>query len=121
MDCILFRQWKICAGSQIWDGAEAKRPLTPHGAEKAEQAARGLPCADVDPTHLLSSPYVRAFQTAERNFLMRCCGFPSPSSGATTSCRMRHRISCLIVWQKYPRTRVSSVWGTNHISARPPG
>ena len=51
---------------RLGDGAEAKRPLMLHGAEKAEQAARGLLSVEVDPTHLLSSPYVRAFQTAER-------------------------------------------------------
>ena len=65
MDCILFRHG-IALDPEDWDGAEAKRPLTPHGAEKAEQAARGLLSVEVEPTHLLSSPYVRAFQTAER-------------------------------------------------------
>lgn len=64
MDCILFRHG-IARDIQDWDGAESKRPLTPHGEEKAREAAKGLIALEVEPTHLFSSPYVRAFQTAE--------------------------------------------------------
>jgi phosphohistidine phosphatase len=44
---------------------DPERFLTPEGIEKARQVAKGVSEIGVSPDLLLSSPYVRAFQTAE--------------------------------------------------------
>ena len=64
MDCVLFRHG-IAVAREVWDGQEAERPLTPKGAEKTRQAAAGLLRVDITPTHLLSSPFIRALETAK--------------------------------------------------------
>ena len=43
---------------------DAERPLTPEGEEKFREAARGLARVVDRPTHLLTSPWLRASQTA---------------------------------------------------------
>ena len=64
MDCLLFRHG-IAVEPQECDGPEARRPLTAKGTEKVRQAAQGLLRMDMAPTHIASSPFVRAGQTAE--------------------------------------------------------
>jgi phosphohistidine phosphatase len=64
MDCILFRHG-IAVEPQEWDGPEARRPLTSKGAEKVREAAEGLIRLDIQPTHVVSSPFLRTGQTAE--------------------------------------------------------
>lgn len=44
---------------------EAERPLTAKGVQKTRQAALGLRSMDVKPDVLITSPFVRAAQTAE--------------------------------------------------------
>lgn len=44
---------------------DTQRPLTPKGIKKSEAAARGLRGLDVKPDVVLTSPWLRAFQTAE--------------------------------------------------------
>jgi phosphohistidine phosphatase len=44
---------------------EPERHLTPKGIEKTRSAARGLRSLKVNPNLVLSSPYLRAVQTAE--------------------------------------------------------
>jgi phosphohistidine phosphatase len=44
---------------------DAKRPLTPEGKEKMREIAAGLVRADFDPDWIVSSPLVRAVETAE--------------------------------------------------------
>lgn len=44
---------------------EAERPLTAAGVQKTRAAALGLRALDVKPDAVISSPYVRAAQTAE--------------------------------------------------------
>jgi phosphohistidine phosphatase len=46
-------------------GRDEDRALTPEGRKKMKRAARGLAALDVAPARLLSSPLVRAWQTAE--------------------------------------------------------
>jgi phosphohistidine phosphatase len=43
---------------------DSKRPLTPEGRERMEKIAEGLLKTGFTPTWVLSSPYVRAFETA---------------------------------------------------------
>lgn len=64
MDCYLFRHG-IAVGRDEWAGPDEERPLTHGGADKTCEALRGLLRLDVAPTHLWSSPYVRANETAE--------------------------------------------------------
>ena len=44
---------------------DSTRPLTPAGEGKMRQIAKGMRALSVDPDLILSSPYVRARQTAE--------------------------------------------------------
>ncbi|OAI45174.1 hypothetical protein AYO43_01845 [Nitrospira sp. SCGC AG-212-E16] len=64
MDCVLFRHG-IAAERDEWEGSDADRPLTERGAKRVAQAAAGLSRLDVQPTHVLSSPLVRAIETAK--------------------------------------------------------
>ncbi|HZN44805.1 MAG TPA: histidine phosphatase family protein [Nitrospiraceae bacterium] len=64
MDCMLFRHG-VAIERDVWEGVDSDRPLTEKGAKKARQAGEGLLQLDVRPTHLLSSPLVRAHETAK--------------------------------------------------------
>jgi phosphohistidine phosphatase len=48
-----------------WSGADSERPLTPEGREEIEKSARRLREIGLRPDHILTSPLVRARQTAE--------------------------------------------------------
>ncbi|MDF0674170.1 MAG: phosphoglycerate mutase family protein [Nitrospira sp.] len=62
-DCILVRHG-IAVEPDGWEGAEENRPLTEKGKRRARQAAEGLAALGCEPTHLFTSPYVRAYDTA---------------------------------------------------------
>ena len=64
MDCVLFRHG-IAAEREEWEGSDADRPLTERGAKRVAQAAAGLNRLEVQPTHILSSPLIRAIETAK--------------------------------------------------------
>jgi phosphohistidine phosphatase len=53
---------------------EAERPLTAKGVQKTRSAALGLRSLDAKPDVLITSPYVRAAQTAE--IFAEALGFP---------------------------------------------
>ena len=55
---------------------DSKRPLTPEGEEEFRGAARGLGRVVPDVETLLSSPYERAWRTAE--ILAELAGWPAP-------------------------------------------
>jgi phosphohistidine phosphatase len=63
MDCILVRHG-IAMEPEEWEGAEENRPLTEKGKKRVRQAAEGLAALDCKPTHLFTSPFVRAYDTA---------------------------------------------------------
>ena len=63
MECILLRHG-IAVPCEDWNGQESQRPLTQEGTKKTRKAIAGLLQLDLKPTHLLSSPFVRASQTA---------------------------------------------------------
>ncbi|HWF62601.1 MAG TPA: histidine phosphatase family protein [Nitrospira sp.] len=63
MDCVLVRHG-IAVEPDDWEGAEENRPLTEKGKRRARQAAEGLAALDCKPTHLFTSPFVRAYDTA---------------------------------------------------------
>jgi len=64
MECILFRHG-LAVDREKWDGADNLRPLTIKGADKTRQAAAGLLDLDVAPSHILTSPFLRARETAK--------------------------------------------------------
>jgi phosphohistidine phosphatase len=64
MDCVLLRHG-IAVERDEWEGLEADRPLTERGAKRVAQVAGGLNRLGVQPTHVLSSPLIRAIETAK--------------------------------------------------------
>lgn len=64
MDCILLRHG-IAVACEDWNGPESERPLTKEGIQKTRKAIAGLKQLGITPTHLLSSPFTRAFETAK--------------------------------------------------------
>ena len=73
MVCLLLRHG-IAVERDEWDGLEADRPLTEEGAKRVAQVAAGLSQLDVRSTHILSSPLIRAIETAKivrRSLLVR--------------------------------------------------
>jgi phosphohistidine phosphatase len=63
MECILFRHG-IAIESNEWEGTEENRPLTDKGKKRTRQAAQGLTMLGCRLTHLFTSPFVRAYDTA---------------------------------------------------------
>lgn len=55
----------IAVEAAAHDGPDATRPLTPAGVRKTERGARGLAVLGAAPGRIVSSPLVRAVQTAE--------------------------------------------------------
>jgi phosphohistidine phosphatase len=64
MECVLLRHG-IAVERDEWEGTDGDRPLTERGAKRVAQAAAGLNRLDVQPIHVLSSPLVRAIETAK--------------------------------------------------------
>ena len=64
MDCVLLRHG-IAVERDEWEGSDADRSLTERGAKRVAQIADGLSRLDVQPTHVLSSPLIRAIETAK--------------------------------------------------------
>jgi phosphohistidine phosphatase len=64
MEVIFFRHG-IAMDREEWRGDDDERPLTKAGAGSTKLAAQGLRTLKVQPDVLLSSPLVRAQQTAE--------------------------------------------------------
>lgn len=64
MDVLLFRHG-IAVERDEWEGAEAERPLTDKGSKRVHQAVAGLLWLDLAPTHIFTSPMIRAHETAK--------------------------------------------------------
>ncbi|HSL04215.1 MAG TPA: histidine phosphatase family protein [Nitrospiraceae bacterium] len=64
MDCVLLRHG-IAVERDEWEGLDGDRPLTERGAKRVAQVADGLNRINVQPTHILSSPLIRAIETAK--------------------------------------------------------
>lgn len=63
MECILVRHG-VAVERDEWEGTEENRPLTEKGKKRVRQAAAGLAALDCRPTHVFTSPFVRAYDTA---------------------------------------------------------
>ena len=64
MDCLLLRHG-IAVERDEWEGSDADRPLTERGKKRVIQVATGLNRLGVKPTDVLSSPLIRAIETAK--------------------------------------------------------
>lgn len=71
MDCVLIRHG-IAVEPEEWKGSEENRPLTEKGKKRVRQAAAGLATLNCRPTHLLSSSFVRAYDTARLLRMVVC-------------------------------------------------
>jgi phosphohistidine phosphatase len=63
MECVLIRHG-IAVERDEWEGTDENRPLTERGKKRVRQAAAGLVALGCKPTHLFTSPFVRAYDTA---------------------------------------------------------
>jgi len=63
MDCLLMRHG-IAVEMDEWSGPDDTRPLTDQGKKKVGQVANGLAAMGLVPTHILTSPFTRAQETA---------------------------------------------------------
>jgi phosphohistidine phosphatase len=63
MRCLLFRHG-IAVSPEDWKGKESERPLTQEGHDKTRRAAEGLRRLNLQPTHILCSPFTRTRETA---------------------------------------------------------
>ncbi|MGH7147998.1 MAG: SixA phosphatase family protein [Nitrospiraceae bacterium] len=64
MDCVLLRHG-IAVEREEWEGKDVDRPLTEKGKQRVCEVVAGLNRLDVQPTHVLSSPLIRAIETAK--------------------------------------------------------
>lgn len=64
MECLLFRHG-IAVGRDEWKGEDAHRPLTEKGRHRTRQVAEGLAALKIKPSLILTSPFIRAHETAD--------------------------------------------------------
>lgn len=62
---VYFLRHGIAADPDEWKGDDASRPLTAEGRERMEREAKALAKLGLDPGVIVTSPLVRAKQTAE--------------------------------------------------------
>jgi phosphohistidine phosphatase len=64
MNCYFLRHG-IAVEPQAWHGSDDDRPLTPEGEKRMEREARAIADLDLDVDTIVTSPLLRARQTAE--------------------------------------------------------
>jgi phosphohistidine phosphatase len=64
MDLYILRHG-LAGSREDWGGSDAERPLTDKGRSRSQAAARGLALLGVAPGVILTSPYLRAAETAQ--------------------------------------------------------
>ncbi len=62
---LVFLRHGLAVDQEEWKGDEADRPLTAEGADRTREVVRGLRTLKVRPDVILSSPLLRARETAE--------------------------------------------------------
>jgi phosphohistidine phosphatase len=62
---LVFLRHGLAVDQEEWKGNEADRPLTAEGADRTKDVVRGLRTLKVRPDVILSSPLLRARETAE--------------------------------------------------------
>ncbi len=62
---LVFLRHGIAADRESWKGDDADRPLTAEGADRTKEVVRGMRALKIRPDAILSSPLLRARETAE--------------------------------------------------------
>ena len=62
---LVFLRHGVAANREDWKGDDADRPLTADGADRTKEVVRGLKALKIKPDVILSSPLLRARETAE--------------------------------------------------------
>jgi len=62
---LVFLRHGAAADREDWTGDDADRPLTADGADRTKEVVRGLKALKIKPDVILSSPLLRARETAE--------------------------------------------------------
>ena len=62
---LVFLRHGVAADREDWKGDDADRPLTADGADRTKEVVRGLKALKIKPDVILSSPLLRARETAE--------------------------------------------------------
>ncbi len=75
MDCLLMRHG-LAVEMTEWSGLDDTRPLTDEGKKKVGQVAKGLAAMGLAPTHILTSPFTRAQETAALVRAILCPSVP---------------------------------------------
>ena len=89
--------------------ADAHRPLTDRGAKRTRQMAKGLAVLGVKPEAVMSSPYLRAAQTAE--IVCREIGFPAKKLLVTKSLMPLSRPATLVAEMAATKARSLMCFG----------
>jgi phosphohistidine phosphatase len=85
--------------------SEAERHLTPKGIEKTRAAAHGLRAMKVNPDLVLSSPYLRAMQTAE----IACIALDIPVSRIKKTDALLSGASPLVLLDELSKSKAEEV------------
>ncbi|MBV8488999.1 MAG: histidine phosphatase family protein [Candidatus Eremiobacteraeota bacterium] len=62
---IWFLRHGVAIDREVWDRDDSERPLTPDGISRMKREAKTMASLDVSPSVILTSPLVRAKQTAD--------------------------------------------------------
>jgi len=89
---------------------EPERHLTPKGIEKTRGAARGLLTLKVNPDVVLSSPYLRAVQTAE----IACVALEIPVSDIKRTDALLPGASPLMLFEELSKSKAEEVLCFGH-------
>jgi phosphohistidine phosphatase len=62
---LYFLRHGLAGDSTTWAGADDQRPLTPEGVTRMQASARTISALELELDEIITSPYVRARQTAD--------------------------------------------------------
>ena len=62
---LYFLRHGLAGDSTTWAGADEMRPLTPEGITRMQGSARTIAALELELDEIISSPYIRARQTAD--------------------------------------------------------
>ncbi len=62
---LYFLRHGLASDSTTWAGADDQRPLTPEGVARMQASARTISALELELDEIITSPYVRARQTAD--------------------------------------------------------
>ena len=62
---LYFLRHGVAVDAEVWDGLDSQRPLTPDGIARMKRQAKAMQRLGIVPDSIVSSPLLRAKQTAE--------------------------------------------------------